>query len=46
MNIAIVGSGISGLTCAYLLSRHHDISVFEDGVVSALRVAQAFGQTL
>ena len=27
--IAIVGSGISGLTAAYLLSRRHDITVFE-----------------
>lgn len=29
MNIAIIGSGISGLTCAYLLSRDHSISLFE-----------------
>ena len=28
-HIAIIGSGISGLTCAYLLSREHDITVFE-----------------
>ncbi|MGD9212801.1 MAG: FAD-dependent oxidoreductase [Desulfobacteraceae bacterium] len=27
--IAIIGSGISGLTCAYRLSKHHDITVFE-----------------
>lgn len=27
--IAIIGSGISGLTCAYLLNREHDITVFE-----------------
>lgn len=27
--IAIVGSGISGLVCARLLSRNHDITVFE-----------------
>ena len=27
--IAIVGSGISGLTCAYLLSPHHDVTIFE-----------------
>ena len=29
--IAIVGSGISGLTCAYLLNKKHDISLFEAG---------------
>lgn len=29
MKIAIIGSGISGLTCAYLLNQKHDISVFE-----------------
>lgn len=28
-NIAIIGSGISGLTSAYLLSREHHVSVFE-----------------
>ena len=27
--IAIIGSGISGLTCAHLLSRQHDVTVFE-----------------
>ena len=29
MKIAIVGTGISGLTAAYLLNREHDIVVFE-----------------
>ena len=29
MNIAIIGSGISGLTSAYLLNRSHEITVFE-----------------
>lgn len=29
MKIAVVGSGISGLTSAYLLSKSHDIEVFE-----------------
>ncbi|MBM6445246.1 FAD-dependent oxidoreductase [Pseudomonas sp. MIL9] len=29
MNIAIIGSGISGLTCAYLLNRRHEITLFE-----------------
>ncbi|SDO10807.1 Predicted NAD/FAD-binding protein [Pseudomonas arsenicoxydans] len=29
MNIAIIGSGISGLTSAYLLNRSHEITLFE-----------------
>ena len=29
MKLAIIGSGISGLTSAYLLNRNHDITVFE-----------------
>ncbi|MGA4636334.1 NAD(P)/FAD-dependent oxidoreductase [Pseudomonas solani] len=29
MRVAIIGSGISGLTCAWLLSRRHDIQLFE-----------------
>ncbi len=29
--IAIVGSGISGLTCAYLLCRQHGVDVYEAG---------------
>lgn len=29
MKIAIVGSGISGLACAYYLSKEHDVYVFE-----------------
>ena len=29
MRIAIVGAGISGLTCAHLLHREHDVVVFE-----------------
>lgn len=31
MKIAIVGSGIAGLTCAYLLNRRHEVTVFEAG---------------
>ena len=34
MNIAIIGSGISGLTTAYLLQKKHQVTVFE----SALRI--------
>ena len=29
MKIAIIGSGIAGLTCAHLLSRQHQVAVFE-----------------
>lgn len=29
MNIAVIGSGISGLTAAYLLSKQHTVSVYE-----------------
>ncbi len=29
MRIAIVGSGVSGLVCAHLLSEHHDVTLFE-----------------
>jgi uncharacterized protein len=29
MRIAIVGTGVSGLVCAHILSRNHDVTVFE-----------------
>lgn len=31
MNVAVVGSGISGLTAAHVLSRRHRVKVFESG---------------
>ncbi len=29
MRIAVIGAGISGLTCAYLLSNEHEVTVYE-----------------
>ena len=29
MNIAIIGAGLSGLTCANILSQQHQVTVFE-----------------
>ncbi|HDY90823.1 MAG TPA: FAD-dependent oxidoreductase, partial [Pseudoalteromonas sp.] len=27
--IAIIGTGVSGLTCGHLLHKHYDVTVFE-----------------
>jgi predicted NAD/FAD-binding protein len=50
MRIAVVGSGISGLSAAWLLSRRHDVVLFEandylGGHTDTHRVEQA-GRTL
>ena len=39
MNIAIVGTGIAGLTCAHYLYRDHDITLFEQGQTPGGHVA-------
>ena len=33
LKIAIIGSGISGLTSAYLLDKHHNITLFEKTII-------------
>lgn len=34
MKIAIIGSGIAGLTCAWRLAGHHDVTLFEANAVA------------
>lgn len=50
MKIAIVGAGISGLTCAHYLSRRHSVTVFEaerriGGHVRTVRVRSSAGES-
>lgn len=35
MKIAIIGSGIAGLTCAWRLAGHHEVTLFEAGATPA-----------
>ncbi|WP_376877112.1 NAD(P)/FAD-dependent oxidoreductase [Albirhodobacter sp. R86504] len=43
--VAIIGSGISGLGAAWILGRHHDVTVFESEARAGghARTAEAFG---
>ena len=50
MKIAIIGSGISGLICGYLLGRSHDVTIFEaadkpGGHVNTVEVNDPSGKT-
>jgi len=49
VKIAIVGAGISGLTCAYYLARDHQITVFESeseiGGHTATKTVEVAGET-
>lgn len=47
--IAIIGSGVSGLTCAHYLAKHHDVTVFEasdyiGGHVNTINVTLQYGK--
>jgi len=50
VRIAIIGSGISGLTSAYLLDKHHDITLYEKenrlGGHAHTRAVQVNGKTI
>ena len=51
LNIAVVGSGISGLSCAWLLSQRHNVTVYEadsriGGHSNTVEVIDSTGQTL
>ena len=47
LNVAIIGSGISGLSCAWLLSKQHNVTIFEKndylGGHSNTQTIQTFG---
>jgi len=49
LKIAIVGAGISGLTCAYYLAQEHQITVFESeaeiGGHTATKTVKVAGET-
>ena len=47
MKVAIVGSGVSGLTCAYLLHKKHDVTIFEGSKKAGghVNTVQTEGQT-
>ena len=51
MRIAIIGAGVSGLTAAYLLSDHHDVTLYEaeerlGGHANTVSVKTADGEVL
>lgn len=50
LKVAVIGTGISGLSAAWLLSRHHDITMYEQadriGGHSNTVVAQVAGRTI
>ena len=48
LDIAVVGSGVSGLSCAWLLSQGHDVTLYESarrlgGHANTVDVAQKSG---